>query len=128
MSGKETKKTKASANYSLEACHLTSQEEGLTLWVSIMDGFISPAKALEFAENEKICGRLRVVRVAIQAHGGMESVYTLDKTNNKTNNNPVVSKHDATKVKTGDSVEVSSFDSANPSIPQINKKMLNLHC
>ena len=71
------KKVRKSANFALE-CEIEMEKMGDTAWKGVKDGFVSQKKALEYAEEEKICGVMRVVRVVVgYAFGGTEPVYTL---------------------------------------------------
>jgi len=76
------KKARKSANYILEIedCFVDDDGEDVNFWRQAKDGFASPEKALLYAETEKICGSMRVIRVAVGfLFGGTEPVYTLKK-------------------------------------------------
>ena len=97
----KTKRTKKSANYVLQQVKDWTKEKNLfppndeedfpteTLWIDLQDGFISPEKALEFAEEKQIEGKLRVVRAATPIFGGMiVTKYVLDKAGKKRSRKP----------------------------------------
>jgi hypothetical protein len=74
------KRTRMSANYILEVEDSFEERDGTQskFWKQVKDGFVSPEKALAYAETEKICGLMRVIRVAVAyAFGGTEQVYAL---------------------------------------------------
>lgn len=85
MNEEKTMRIKASANYILEQ-KIDVGEDNVsnnTAWLQVKEGFISPEKAIEFANTNKIRGTIRVIRVASPTFVGdvvnPEPVYTLVK-------------------------------------------------
>jgi hypothetical protein len=82
MSEEKQKKTKKPSNFALEQFGEVSAE-GFKVWLEIAEGFVSPEKALDYAEKEKVRGEVRVVRIVTPSYQGSvtvpEPVYTLKK-------------------------------------------------
>ena len=83
MTEEQTKRTKKSPNYALEQFQVGT-DGVMDAWVEIKAGFVSPEKALEYAEKEKLNGTFRVVRIASPEYTGEltvpDPVYSLKKT------------------------------------------------
>lgn len=80
---KVAKRTKKSANYALHQMVDDAGRDGKPFWLEVLDGFVSPEKALEYAKDQQLRGAIRVVRVASPVYGGsvvqQEPIYTLKK-------------------------------------------------
>lgn len=76
------KREKKPSNFALEQ-YGEKSSEGFDTWFQVKDGFVSPEKAIEWAEGEKIKGMVRVIRVVSPVFEGdvvtPEPVYTLRK-------------------------------------------------
>ena len=92
----KVKRTRKSSNYVLQKIlnkddgilfgdsNIIENEDSDITWKDIRDGFISPEKALEFAEENQIEGQLRVIRVITPIFGGeIVSKYVLNKADKK---------------------------------------------